>query len=205
MADTRPHPGSQNVDDLEDLYATPPPWDTGRPQPPFLALAEAGAIRGRVLDVGCGTGEHTLMAAGLGLDATGVDLASKALHVAENKASERGMTVRFLHHDVQRLGALGESYDTVLDSLVFHIFGGTNRTTYVESLRSVLRPGGRYFMLCFSDRQPGELGLPHKLTQSEINTAFSEGWQVDSIEPTTIDSTRHPDGIHGWLAAVTRI
>lgn len=204
MADTRPHPGSRNVADLEDLYATPPPWDTGRPQPAFLALAETGAIRGRVLDVGCGTGEQTLMAAGLGLDATGVDLASKALRVAENKASQRGLSVRFVRHDVQRLHSLEESFDTVLDSLVFHIFGGTSRTAYVESLRSVLRPGGRYFMLCFSDRQPGEPGLPHKLRQSEIIAAFSEGWRVDSIEPTTIDSTRHADGIHGWLAAVTR-
>ena len=56
-----------------DLYASPPPWDIGRPQPAFLGLARAGLIRGRVLDAGCGTGEHTLMAAGLGLDATGAD------------------------------------------------------------------------------------------------------------------------------------
>jgi hypothetical protein len=39
----------------EDLYASPPPWDIGRPQPAFLALATAGAIRGRVLDAGCGS------------------------------------------------------------------------------------------------------------------------------------------------------
>jgi 2-polyprenyl-3-methyl-5-hydroxy-6-metoxy-1,4-benzoquinol methylase len=68
------------------LYASLPPWDIGRPQPAFLALADAGAIRGRVLDVGCETGEHVLMAAGLGLDATGVDLASNALHTAKQKA-----------------------------------------------------------------------------------------------------------------------
>ena len=42
------------------MYATTPPWDIGRPQPAFLALAEASAIQGRVLDVGCGTGEHRL-------------------------------------------------------------------------------------------------------------------------------------------------
>ncbi|WP_258053505.1 class I SAM-dependent methyltransferase [Streptomyces sp. Ru72] len=70
-----PHhaPGRQGATDAglrhEELYASPPPWDIGRPQPAFLALADAGLLHGRVLEVGCGTGEHTLMAARLGLEA----------------------------------------------------------------------------------------------------------------------------------------
>ena len=63
-------------EELDASYAGTPPWDIGRPQPAFLALAEAGTIRGRVLDVGCGTGEHSLMAASMGLEATGIDSAS---------------------------------------------------------------------------------------------------------------------------------
>lgn len=83
------HPDSEEPPTPDDLYATPPPWNIGRPQPAFLALAEAEAIRGQVLDVGCGTGEHVLMCAGLGLDVTGVDLAARALRAAEEKARER--------------------------------------------------------------------------------------------------------------------
>ncbi|HLA47035.1 MAG TPA: class I SAM-dependent methyltransferase, partial [Thermoplasmata archaeon] len=44
-------------------YAGTPPWDIGRPQPEFVRLEEAGAIKGRVLDVGCGTGENALFLA----------------------------------------------------------------------------------------------------------------------------------------------
>jgi 2-polyprenyl-3-methyl-5-hydroxy-6-metoxy-1,4-benzoquinol methylase len=102
-----------------DLYASPPPWDIGRPQPAFLGLARAGLIRGRVLDAGCGTGEHTLMAAGLGLDATGVDLAASALRAAERKARDRRLTARFLRRDARRLAHLGEYFDTVLDCGLF--------------------------------------------------------------------------------------
>jgi SAM-dependent methyltransferase len=110
MADLHPdlHPGSGQPSGPEDLYTSTPPWDIGRPQPAFLALADAGAIRGRVLDVGCGTGEHVLMAAGPGLDATGVDLA--ALRAAEGKARDRGVTARFLRWDARKLATFGESF-----------------------------------------------------------------------------------------------
>ena len=109
-----PYPGSPPVHGPEDLYASRPPWDIGRPQPAFVTLLEGGAIRRRVLDVGCGTGEHALMAAGLGLDATGVDLAANALRTAEQKARDRKLTARFIRHDARRLADLGETFDTVL-------------------------------------------------------------------------------------------
>jgi SAM-dependent methyltransferase len=188
----------------EDLYASKPPWDIGRPQPAFLALADVGAIRGRVLDVGCGTGEHALLAAGLGLDATGVDLAANALRTAEDKARERGLTARFLRHDARKLADLGEQFDTVLDCGLFHIFGGEDRVAYVDSLRTAVPEGGRYFMLGFSDRQPGEWGHVHKLTRDEIEASFDDGWLLDPIEPATIEITTDPDGIRAWLVAATR-
>ncbi|WP_328747255.1 class I SAM-dependent methyltransferase [Streptomyces sp. NBC_00285] len=199
------HSGSEEPPEPEDLYATPPPWDIGRPQPAFLALAEAGAIQGRVLDAGCGTGEHVLLCAGLGLEATGVDLATRALRTAEQKARERDRAARFLHRDALKLGDLRESFDTVLDCGLFHTFDGADRAAYVDSLRTATRRGGRYFMLCFSDRQPGEWGRVHKLTRDEIEASFADGWRIDSIEPSTIDITTDPDGIRAWLVALTRI
>lgn len=207
MAGSTPHPrydpGTSRRP--EDLYASPPPWDIGRPQPALLALAEAGALRGRVLDAGCGTGEHALLAAGLGLDATGVDLASNALRVAEAKARDRGLPARFMLHDARRLADLHERFDTVLDCGLFHIFDGDDRAAYVGGLRSVLPVGGRCFILAFSDRQPGEWGHVHRLTRGEIEAAFADGWRIDSIEPATLDITTDPAGIQAWLVALTRI
>jgi hypothetical protein len=93
----------------------------------------------------------------------------------------------------------------VLDCALFHIFGGADRAAYVTGLRCVLRPGGRYFMLGFSDQQAGEWGLVHKLTRSAIRDAFAGGRHIESIEASTIDISTDPDGIRAWLAAVTRV
>jgi SAM-dependent methyltransferase len=190
-------------EDFDASYAGTPPWDIGRPQPAFLALAEAGAILGRVLDVGCGTGEHTLMAAGMGLEATGIDSAPAAIALAEAKASDRGLTAHFLVHDALQLASLGKQFETVLDCGLFHVLDDDDRRSFVENLRAVIQPGGRYFMLCFSDRQPGSFG-PRRITRDEIRASFAKGWQVDSIEPAKLDTRMGPDGILGWLACITR-
>lgn len=206
--DARPayaHSGTGQRLAPDDLYATPPPWDLGRPQPAFLALADAGEIRGRVLDVGCGTGEHVLMCAERGLDATGIDLATPALEAATKKARERGLNARFLRHDVLRVAELGETFNTVLDCGLFHMphLTPTDRAAYVDNLRAVLSGDGRYFMLCFSDRQPGDQG-PRRITRDEITASFTDGWVVDSIEPATIEITTDPAGIRAWRLAATR-
>jgi len=182
-----------------------PPWDIGRPQPAFAALAEHGALRGRVLDVGCGTGEHTLLAAAAGLDATGIDLAADALRTAEQKARERGLAARFLRHDALRLGEFGELFDTALDSLVLHALDAADRTAYLDGLRTVLRPGGRLFVLCYSDRHAGEPDVPHKLSRTDLESCFTDGWDLESVQATVCSSNLHADGIAAWLVTSARI
>lgn len=204
----RPEPGvagrRRNTSEFDTLYAEgTPPWDIGRPQPALQAVADADGLRGCVLDSGCGTGEQTLMAAALGLDATGVDTSPTAIAKAEQKARERGLTARFLVHDALDLRSLGETFDTVIDSGVFHVFDDGDRARYVESLKAVAKPAARLFLLCFSELQPGESG-PRRITEGELRESFAEGWQIDALERTTMTVTFAPEGAHAWLASMTR-
>jgi cyclopropane fatty-acyl-phospholipid synthase-like methyltransferase len=192
------------AEEFDAAYSATPPWDIGRPQPALLLLAESGAIRGRVLDVGCGTGEHALMAAGLGLDATGVDSAPTAIALAEAKAKERGLAARLLVGNVLELSALGRQFDTVIDSGLFHVLSDDDRRLFVDNLRAVIPPGGRYFMLCFSDLQPGNMG-PRRISQDEIRASFQDGWRIDSIEAATFEIRISDNGALAWLASITRV
>ena len=174
-----------------------------RPEDFDAIYAGTPAFRRRVLDVGCGTGEHALLAASLGLEATGIDIAAAAIERAREKARQRGLTARFLVGNVLELGGLGERFDTVLDSGLFHVLEDGDRPAFVDGLRAVIPPGGRYFMLCFSDQQPGYFG-PRRITQDEIRATFGAGWRIDSIEPAMMDNAVQRDAARCWLATITR-
>jgi cyclopropane fatty-acyl-phospholipid synthase-like methyltransferase len=194
--------------DWDAMYVdgAPPPWDIGRPQAAFVRLAAEGLLSGTLLDAGCGTGEHTLLAAIHGADALGVDVSRRAIEQARRKASERGIRVGFEVADVLALGR-EPTFDTILDSGLFHVFDDDDaRDRYVTSLASLLRAGGNCYLMCFSDRQPGDLG-PRRVRRDEITTAFRDGWIVESIVPDAfeINPPRFGTSIaQAWLASIRR-
>ena len=182
------------------------PWDIGRPQSVFRRLAEAGLIAGPVLDSGCGTGEHALLLASLGIEAVGVDVSPTAIRTAQQKARDRGHAATFFVGDVLQLSTLDRTFRSVIDSGMFHTLDDPERERYVSELARTLEPGGRLFLLCFSELTPGDAG-PRRVTQAEIRAAFSVGWAVEEIVPERFDV--RPDFMeeppHAWLATIARL
>jgi SAM-dependent methyltransferase len=198
---------SDAAHDWDETYRrdAPPPWDIGRPQPAFVALADAGLIRGAVFDAGCGTGEHTLFAASLGATAYGVDLSPVAIERARAKAAQRGLDARFDAGDLLSISLPAAAYDTLLDSGVFHSFDDADRPRYVDVLSRAARPGAVLCLMCFSERQPGDWG-PRRVTEAELRESFADGWTVDRIEPATFEINPLPeaDSVDAWLAVFRR-
>jgi cyclopropane fatty-acyl-phospholipid synthase-like methyltransferase len=192
--------------DWDSAYeGAPSPWDIGRPQPAFVRLAGDGLLTGQLLDAGCGTGEHVLLAAAHGAQAMGVDVSQRAVEKARAKAAERGLTARFEVGDARHLERLGMTFDTVIDSGLFHVFEDADRASYVASLAAVTRPGGTCYLMCFSDAQPGVWG-PRRVRRDELVAAFSDGWEIASLtaDQFTIHPTEGTTSVQAWLAVLRR-
>ncbi|HXU68780.1 MAG TPA: class I SAM-dependent methyltransferase [Polyangia bacterium] len=188
-------------------YAEPlaPAWDVGRPQRAVYDLDVAGEIPRAVLDVGCGTGEHALFLAGRGHVACGVDPSARAIARATRRARERQLPVAFMTEELTRLERLGRSFDGALDAGSFHRVELDKRADYARALASVVRPGGRLFVLCFGDHERGP-GGPRRVTRAELCTVLEGAglFAVDAIEASLIESRGYPGGANAWLAKATR-
>jgi cyclopropane fatty-acyl-phospholipid synthase-like methyltransferase len=193
---------------FENLYAGQPRWEIGRPQKAFLDVADR--ITGSVLDSGCGSGENALYFASRGRKVTGIDFLAEPVEWARRKADERGVTATFHVMDALALKELPERFDAVIDSGLFHVFGDEDRRRYVGGLAAVLKPGGRLFLLCFSDAEPGEQG-PRRVSRKEIEDTFAEGWVTETIEPSRYevrpdpnDSSFRDGGPKAWFVVVRK-
>ena len=163
---------------FENAYAGQAPWDIGKPQKPFLDVADQ--ISGSILDAGCGTGDTALFFAGRGHPVTGIDFLEVPIERAKRKAADRSLRVTFLVKDALTLKDWSERFDNVIDSGLFHVFSDEHRKKYVEGLATVLKPGGRLFLLCFSDEEPGTHG-PRRVSQQGLQDAFGRGWSIESL------------------------
>ena len=191
------------------------PWLIDQPQPAIVALERDGWIRGSVLDVGCGAGEHTIHLTAQGHDVLGVDFSPAAVDVARASAAAREVPARFEVADALSLGGQPR-FDTIVDSALFHIFGPDQRARYVHSLGQVCRAGGRVFVLALavSDTEPG---FGPRISDTVIRDAFGDGWTLEELRATRYRVLVDPDNaarsglpagefadLPAWLARIQR-
>jgi SAM-dependent methyltransferase len=200
---------------FDDAYKSrSAPWVIGEPQPAVVELQRAGWIRGKVLDIGCGTGEHTIMLSRLGCDVLGIDFAPHAVEQARSNAAAKGVDARFEVADAMNLGS-EPGYQTIIDSALFHIFDDADRARYVSSLHVAVRPGGLVHVLALSDKGRG---FGPQVSETDIRGAFGDGWVLEALDTTTYrgvvqqaqtDAIGLPVGTRvdepAWLARARRV
>jgi len=127
----------------------------------FLRSFQKKHPRGRILDIGCGEGRHTLLFAGAGHTAIGVDLQPLAIRRAKGLAKSKGMTrnFKFVLGDVFSLPFQPNDFDVLIDYGCLHHVMKKDFSKYLKSTLPLLRPGGYFLLSCFSNKfkhHPGE-------------------------------------------------
>jgi len=106
----------------------------------------------KLLDLACGTGNATLVAARRGAHAVGYDGAARLLEVAESRASEEGLSIGWMEGDMHELPFAGESYDIVTS--VFGVIFASEPARVVAEIGRVLNHSGRFAISAWTNVGP---------------------------------------------------
>jgi SAM-dependent methyltransferase len=170
-----------------------------------VELVRAGELdKGRILDVGCGTGENALYLAENRFSVVGVDLSNRAIAAARAKAAERKLKVDFQTGNALSLDFKDGVFENVIDSGLFHTFSDNDRPGYAREIARVLAPRGKYFMLCFSEKEPIGWGGPRRVTREEIETTFRPLFNINYIRDALFATQFHSNGGKAYITSATR-
>ena len=179
-----------------------------REENPLIAIEEPvvreaiGDVAGlEVLDLGCGTGRHSLWLANAGATVTGVDFSEGMLEEARGKPGAEAVT--FLVHDLgQPLPFAAGSFDLVVSGLVLEHLAALD--AFFAEARRVLRPGGRAVVSAmhpamflkgvqarFTDPASGEKVQPGSFAHSIgefVMAAVRAGFAIEGVDERAPDA-----------------
>ncbi|MEM2058765.1 MAG: class I SAM-dependent methyltransferase [Thermoproteota archaeon] len=99
-----------------------------------------------IIDIGCGTGGHSLRLSRKGYYVTGVDLSPAMLKIAEEK--DKDAKVKFIQGDMRRLNklALEKKFDAAicLGQTFSHLLTNRDVGDFLDGLRAVLKKNGLF-------------------------------------------------------------
>jgi SAM-dependent methyltransferase len=158
----------------------------------LLATTEnGGPSHGVALDIGCGTGAHTIELARRGWQAIGIDNQPKAIRLAREQAQTEQSSATFEEADVTALRdtRLPEDVRLFLDIGCFHDLPPEGRRAMAEGVTALAARDATLLLLAF---QPGKRGpLPRGADQEELEKTF-DGWKTVDTVPAVTDGMPRP-------------
>ena len=161
-------------------------------------IDELGLKEGdHILDIGCGTGRHSLGLAKEKMNVTGIDLSHDMLGIARQKAQELGQNITFIQGDASKI-RLDKQFDHAICICegAFGLFeeGVEPFKYHIDILKNVnfmLKPDGRFLMTVLNgfkkirEHTDGDIskGIFDSLTiSSTMEMELSDGFKVEVHE-----------------------
>ena len=133
----------------------------------------------RILDVGCGTGRHSVELARRGFRMTGVDLSPGMLEQARKAAAEAGVEVELIQADATQMKLAGEFDGAIclcegsFGLLSQHDDAREHGRDILRNIHSALRPGGRLILTCLN----GLLKI-RKFSQEDVDAGLFDPFNI---------------------------
>ncbi|MBN2227901.1 MAG: class I SAM-dependent methyltransferase [candidate division Zixibacteria bacterium] len=158
----------------------------------FLIKELALPKESTILDVGCGTGRHTVALAKAGYKMIGVDLSEGMLARAHHRAEEAGVEIELIHSD-----ATSFTIDRPVDAVVclcegaFCLIGldedpHEHDRAILRNINAALTPGGKFIMTALS-----ALKMVRQYSQEDVAKGLFDPATTMETHPMEFDT---PDG-----------
>jgi SAM-dependent methyltransferase len=153
------------------------PWDKGEAHPMLRGMLAHGALSGRILVLGCGTGHDVRELARRGLEVVGLDVAPLAIERA--RAHKPVGQETFILGDLFDLPVeVRGTFDGLFEHTCFCAIDPTRRADYAEAVAAALRPGGRLLAVFYATPDNGGEGPPFGCTAEEIDALFGGNFRL---------------------------
>ena len=143
---------------MNDVYRDIPldkiPWNIEEPPGLLVEAVKTGKIKPcPTVDLGCGAGNYAVWLAEQSFEVTGLDISETAIKHATELAANKNVACRFMAIDLfGDLSELHDSFDLAIDWEVLHHVFPDDRQKFVNNVHALLRPGGVYVSVCFSEK-----------------------------------------------------
>lgn len=184
------------------------PWEKGRAAPPLIEFLDKKGMevwgRGRVLVPGCGTGHDARALAKARLHTLGLDLAERALELA-NSHPRAGSETYELGDFLDPAWREGKSFSAIWEHTCYCAIDPARRPDYAKACADLIESGGCLIGVFFlTPNAPGEEGNgpPFNSTIPELDQCFSPWFER---EDAWVPENSYP-GREGkeWIAVYRR-
>lgn len=200
---------------MDQIYSSMPldkiPWNIEHPPDILINLVETKTIQPcKIIDLGCGAGNYIIYLATKGFDSTGLDISKHAIRIAQDATLSKGVKCNFIVGNLISFDfKISGLFDCAFDWEVLHHIFPEDREKYVSNVAKLLKSGGQYISVCFSEDSPqfGGEGKYRKTpintelyfsSESEMNELFSNKFNIEELKTVDI---KGKFGIHKAIYA----
>ena len=179
------------------------PWHSEKPAEYLVELLKKRKVKiGLALDVCSGAGTNAVYLAKKGFDVTGIDISQTATKYAEKRARKAGLskTCKFFSGDLTKMNLPKDKFNFIFDRGCYHHIPKEDKPRFARTIHESLKKTGKYFLTCFSDKNPSS---EKNVSKEEIMENFSQYFEIEPVEDfSAIEKTGRE--LHFYLALMTK-